>query len=129
MRRTRMTKQRAVILGALRDSAAHLTADEVYGMARKAMPRISLGTVYRNLDLLSETGEILCLERAGAQKRFDGNSHPHHHVRCKKCGAIGDVFTSVPMPNMEEARVYPAFAAIHGMEVEFTGICERCRHD
>ncbi len=124
-----MTKQRAVILETLRESAAHLTADEVYRMVRKTMPRISLGTVYRNLDLLVGIGEILCLERAGAQKRFDGNPRPHYHVRCEKCGAIGDVFTSVPMPDMEAAQIYPAFAAIRGMEVGFTGICERCRHD
>lgn len=127
MRRTRMTKQRSVILETLRGNPTHPTADEVYGMVRKIMPRISLGTVYRNLDLLAGSGEILRLERAGAQKRFDGNPCPHHHVRCEECGVIGDVFTPVALPDLGAARVSPEFAFISGMEVEFTGLCERCR--
>lgn len=128
MRRTRMTKQRAVILEVLRSSTAHPTADEIYGMVRTIMPRISLGTVYRNLDLLAGSGEILRLERAGAQRRFDGRQSPHHHVRCEICGTIGDIFVSMPMPDMDTARVCPGFVSIRGMEVEFTGICEACRH-
>ena len=68
---TRMTRQRMVILEELRKVKTHPTADELYAMVRTRMPRISLGTVYRNLDFLTESKEILKLESAGSIRRFD----------------------------------------------------------
>ena len=62
---TRMTRQRAVILEELRKVKTHPTADELYSIVRERLPRISLGTVYRNLDFLADTGEIRRLEAAG----------------------------------------------------------------
>lgn len=124
MSQTRMTKQRAVILEALRGVTSHPTADEIYGMVKQKLPRISLGTVYRNLDLLTTTGEIVRLDRAGAQKHFDGNIKPHMHVRCKICGRIGDTdgCVQIPSPNSVSA---PGFV-IEQTEVEFIGICSVC---
>ena len=125
MSQTRMTKQRAVILEVLRSVVTHPTADEIYGMVRKKLPRISLGTVYRNLELLTSSGEISRLDRAGAQKRFDGNRMPHQHVRCQVCGKVGDVFTPTDMPAVESANA-PGFFIQH-VEVEFVGVCAACR--
>lgn len=124
MSQTRMTKQRAIILEALRSVTSHPTADEIYGMVRQKLPRISLGTVYRNLDLLTNTGEILRLDRAGAQKHFDGNTKPHLHVRCKVCGRIGDTdgHVQTPSPNSVSAHGF----VIEETEVEFIGICCDC---
>lgn len=124
MSQTRMTRQRALILEALRSVSSHPTADEIYGMVREKMPRISLGTVYRNLDLLTHSGEITCLDRAGTQKHFDGNTRPHHHVRCKECGRIGDIFTVPEMPSFEGVRA--GGFIIDRMDVEFSGLCEQC---
>ena len=124
MSQTRMTKQRAVILEALREVTSHPTADEIYGMVRKKLPRISLGTVYRNLDLLTSSGEIACLNRAGVQKRFDGNMCRHHHVRCSSCGKVGDVYAPVSLPSMTAS--VPGFS-IFDVEVEFVGLCDDCR--
>ena len=83
---TRMTRQRAVILEELRKVKTHPTADELYSIVRERLPRISLGTVYRNLDFLADTGEIRRLEAAGTTKRFDGDISWHQHVRCIHCG-------------------------------------------
>ena len=69
----------------------HPTADEVYQVVRKRLPRISLGTVYRNLDVLSESGEISRLDRCGAQYRFDGDLEQHYHIRCSSCGRVDDI--------------------------------------
>ncbi|MCJ7604005.1 MAG: transcriptional repressor, partial [Desulfobulbaceae bacterium] len=69
----RMTKQRQVILEELRKVKTHPTADDMYQMLRKKMPKISLGTVYRNLEILSESGIIQKLDVGGTQKRFDGD--------------------------------------------------------
>ena len=124
MSQTRMTKQRAVILEALRSVTSHPTADEIYGMVRQRLPRISLGTVYRNLDLLTGTGEILCLDRAGAQKHFDGNTTPHMHVRCKLCGCIGDTDSYIAPPSPSQVSS-PGFV-IERAELEFIGICAEC---
>lgn len=125
MSQTRMTRQRAVILETLRDVTTHPTADEIYSMVRKKMPRISLGTVYRNLDMLAGSGEIRLLDKAGAQKHFDGNTMPHHHVRCRLCGKIGDVFFPAPVPDMEAASPIPGFV-VEAVELEFVGVCDAC---
>ena len=66
-----MTRQRKVILEELLKQNAHPSADEIYQMVRRRMPRISLGTVYRNLEVLASMGKIQKLELSGALKRYD----------------------------------------------------------
>ena len=101
---TRMTRQRAVILEELRKVKTHPTADELYSIVRERLPRISLGTVYRNLDFLADTGEIRRLEAAGTTKRFDGDISWHQHVRCIHCGRIGDVMQPLRYPLWQACR-------------------------
>lgn len=120
-----MTRQRAIILETLRDVTSHPTADEIYGLVREKMPRISLGTVYRNLDLLTGSGTIRRLDKAGAQKHFDGNTMPHHHVRCRSCGRIGDVLFPADFPTPDAASA-PGFT-VEDIDLEFVGICDVCR--
>ena len=124
-RQTRTTKQRTVILQKLREVNSHPTADEVYAMTREKLPKISLGTVYRNLELLARQGQILCLESGGAQKRFDSNIAPHCHVRCLQCGRVGDVVTSQPLPNAQDAHA-EGFTLTKA-EITFEGICDKCK--
>lgn len=126
MTQTRMTKQRSVILEALRSVKTHPTADEIYGLVRKKLPRISLGTVYRNLDVLTSTGEIRILERAGSQKRFDGDLTPHQHVRCETCGTVGDIFPPVNIPRVPQANAAGFY--LKQAEIEFIGLCPNCVH-
>ena len=126
MQATRMTKQRALILEELRNTTSHPTADEIYAMVRAKMPRISLGTVYRNLELLAESDQILKLEYAGFQKRFDGNIHPHAHVRCERCGRVGDVMVHVPEVEIPADISVPGFE-LTSARMEFFGICKDCR--
>jgi Fur family ferric uptake transcriptional regulator len=86
----RITPQREVILEQLRRADSHLTANEIYEMVRARLPRISLGTVYRNLEILSRLGIIQKLEVGGAQRRFDAKTKNHYHLRCLSCGRIDD---------------------------------------
>jgi Fur family ferric uptake transcriptional regulator len=86
----RMTKQRRLILDELRKKNDHPTADILYDRVRKHMPRISLGTVYRNLEILTALGEIQTLELSGTQKRYDGIPGKHYHIRCLHCGRLDD---------------------------------------
>ena len=85
-----MTRQRKVILEELRKVDTHPSADEVYEMVRKRLPRISLGTVYRNLEILSAKGEIQKLELGCTLKRFDGIAENHYHIRCLQCDRVVD---------------------------------------
>lgn len=121
----RMTRQRKIILEELRKLKTHPTADELYEAVRARLPRISLGTVYRNLDVLQENGEVLKLESAGSQKRFDGDISPHYHVRCLRCGRVGDVMAEVQDVDVRGLRA-PGFE-ITGGTIEFFGICDRCQ--
>lgn len=121
---SRMTRQRAAILEALRKVRTHPTADEVYGMVRTQMPRISLGTVYRNLDFLADAGEILKLNAAGTSKRYDGNTAWHQHVRCVHCGRIGDIMTPNVLPTIQGLDVDDF--TITRVRVEYDGICSAC---
>lgn len=125
VRQTRNTKQRAVILDKLRQVYTHPTADEIYVMTREDLPRISLGTVYRNLEVLARQGEILCLENGATPKRFDGKTTPHHHVRCVQCGNIADVHANIPTPTLEAAAV-EGFT-VTGAQILFEGFCEKCK--
>lgn len=122
---TRMTKQRAIILEELRKVKTHPTADEMYTIVRKRLPNISLGTVYRNLDFLSENGEIRCLVTSGSSKRFDGDISQHQHIRCVHCGSIADVFHPVAAPSVNSLKI-PGFSKVLTSRVEFDGVCEIC---
>ncbi len=123
-RQCRTTRQRLVILEKLRGVTSHPTADEIYSMTRERLPRVSLGTVYRNLDLLARQGEIACLENAGFQKRFDGNTEPHHHVRCRICGRVADVPARFDLPSASGVKV-DGFM-LTGVRLEFEGLCSDC---
>jgi Fur family ferric uptake transcriptional regulator len=121
----RITKQRQLILEELKKVVTHPTADELYRMVRERMPRVSLGTVYRNLETLSGRGVILKLELAGTQRRYDATTANHYHIRCNKCGCVEDLPMKV-FDNLEgEARRATAFA-ITGHRLEFEGVCPKC---
>jgi Fur family ferric uptake transcriptional regulator len=121
-----MTRQRRVILEELRKVKSHPTADEVYERARRRLPRISLGTVYRNLEILSECGMIQKLELGGDQKRFDGKTGNHYHLRCIRCGCIEDVLAAPHTP-IEDALRGKSDYEIIGTRLEFIGVCPQCK--
>lgn len=125
---TRQTRQRAVILEELRKSRQHPTAEEVYACVRERLPRISLGTVYRNLDFLAERGLIRRLGNNGGSRRFDGDLTPHQHVLCLHCGKVGDIMAeAAPLP-LDDLSA-SGFARITGAQTVYEGICENCSKD
>jgi Fur family ferric uptake transcriptional regulator len=122
----RLTTQRQVILEELTKVKTHPTASELYDMVRKRLPRIGLGTVYRNLELMAENGLILKIEVGGTQKRFDATTEDHYHIRCSLCGRVDDI----DVPVMEELATQAANSSAYlilGHHVEFTGICSACQ--
>lgn len=122
----RMTNQRRVILEELKKHIDHPTADEIYAEVRNQLPKVSLGTVYRNLDQMSQTGMILKIEGAG-QKRFDPNPKPHPHFRCVECGAVEDIDADINPPVIKGDSAWAKERSIFGVQVEFFGICKNCK--
>lgn len=120
-----MTRQRQIILEELRKVDTHPSADEVYETVRKRLPRISLGTVYRNLEILSELGEIQKLELGGDLKRFDRNYNKHYHIRCMNCGRVDDA-PIAPLNQVEDELYGATVYTIIGHRLEFEGLCPQC---
>ena len=121
----RMTKQRRAILEQLQSHPTHPTADELYARVRGVLPRISLGTVYRNLEAMADRGMVLKLGAADAPKRFDGRAQAHYHVRCVRCGRVEDAPVAV-LVGMEGGGGEATGYEVTGHQLEFIGLCPRC---
>jgi Fur family ferric uptake transcriptional regulator len=122
----RMTKQRRIILEELRGLRTHPTADELYERVRRRLPHISLGTIYRNLELLSRKGMIRKLEIGGSQMRFDGALGDHIHIRCMRCGRIDDLPFEAGVAECDREVQAAAGYIVKERRVEFIGICPDC---
>ncbi len=121
-----MTCQRELILQELGKGVHHPTADELYERLRRKLPRISLATVYRNLEVLAAAGMIGKLEISGRQKRFDSDIRPHDHIYCVQCQRVDNI-------NLEYAKQLPSQEGntlnyeVTGYRVEFFGLCPECQ--
>ncbi len=120
-RQSRRSYPREVVMQVLSSCYDHPTAYAVYERARKIKPDISKGTVYRNLKLLEERGEILALSTGGVFTHYDGHTEKHSHFVCKKCGKIEDVFVKTPVP----AELCEKFVVTESKCVYY-GYCEKC---
>ncbi len=123
----RLTRQRGVILDEIRAMRCHPTACELYDAVRNRLPRISLATVYRNLEILAEKGLIKKITAVGRQKRFDIDPGEHYHAHCIGCGAIMDIPADTEI--ISRLRNGPSaldkFLVLEA-HVEFFGYCLQC---
>ena len=121
------SRQREAIQKCLIGRYDHPTAEMVYMSIKDEFPNISLGTVYRNLSLLSDLGEIQKITVSGGPDRFDGNPAPHYHFSCRKCGCVMDLDLA-PQNNLDklEAEKFPGIIESHS--ILFTGICPGCKN-
>ena len=118
------SRQRETILQVLHSTDTHPTASAVYNEVRKVIPNISLGTVYRNLAALSEEGVILSLSVGDGYEHFDGNSAPHAHLHCKRCGKIFDApVHGDPLADIARANSFEPETSVY---IEY-GVCEKCK--
>jgi len=88
--RYRLTKQRAAILRALQDGR-HLSAEAILERVRVEMPGVSLGTIYRTLDILRSIGLVQIFTHAGAAAKYEAALDKHHHLVCTACGDVVNV--------------------------------------
>ena len=125
----RMTHQRQVILEEIKKMNSHPTADEIYEKVRQRLPKISMGTVYRNLDILASSGLINKIEPGHSQMRFEGNLHDHYHLTCIRCGRIEDAEIEPlgdTLQNLESALGRMTKHGIFAHKLEFIGLCREC---
>lgn len=119
------SRQRECIKEFLADRYDHPTAETVYMNVKKDFPNISLGTVYRNLSLLTELGEIQKISTGIGPDRFDGNTAPHYHVLCTKCGRVMDLkMESIDHINIIAGNEFDG--QIDGHITYFLGKCQEC---
>ncbi len=119
------SKQREAIKSFLACRLDHPTADTIYSALREEYPNLSLGTVYRNLSLLSDLGEITKITTGEGPDRFDGNTSRHHHFICTCCHQVNDL----DMENIDfimETASKNFDGHIDSYFVNFYGICKNC---
>jgi Fur family ferric uptake transcriptional regulator/Fur family peroxide stress response transcriptional regulator len=122
---SRMTRQKKLIADILKGTASHPTADWIYEQARKEMTDISLGTVYRNLRVLVETGEVMELNYGNTFRRFDGNPENHYHFVCECCNCVHDI--DLPLQtNLNQKIAELGHGQVMHHRLEFYGTCPKC---
>ena len=122
----RKSRQRERILEILRGTNSHPTADTIYLEMKDEFPDLSLGNVYRNLNILVETNMIRRLDFGSTFNRFDGNCDTHSHFICEKCGAVSDLEINDNF-NPEDFIKNSKGKRVKTFTLEFFGICENCR--
>ena len=124
--RTRASRQREVVLEAVRSSMDHPTAEWVFRRARRRLPRISQGTVSRNLEQLVGEGLVHEIHVGGHVARFDANTGRHYHIRCLGCRRVSELPMSVTSTLEEEAARATSYQVL-GHAVEIYGLCPACQ--
>ena len=124
MKQMRHSRQRDAILNYLCSHHIHPPAEEVYEGVRQEMPNISLGTVYRNLGLLQQLGQIRAISNGTCAERFDGNLSNHHHLVCNTCGQVFDINLNPQLCSELEEVVFEG--EIFGYDIVFHGQCKKC---
>ncbi len=122
----RNTRQRQVILEEIQKLDTHPSAAALYELVRKRLPKVSLGTVYRNLEYLARAGRIQKLNTGSAEARFDWNPELHYHVCCAQCGRVDDVHDAPTDLVDREVKELQGFDIL-GHQLQFIGICPDCR--
>jgi Fe2+ or Zn2+ uptake regulation protein len=122
----RKTRQKEIALRILEGTNKHPTADWIYEQARKLVPQISKGTVYRNLAVLLEEGKISKLDLKGAVSRYEIKQKAHYHFRCEQCGQVIDLECPVRV-DINRMMQKETGLKIFSHQLEFRGICRECQ--
>ena len=122
----RNTIQRQIVLSTVYSLKNHPTADEIYNEIYREHPTISRGTVYRNLNILSETGQLIKVAMSDSADRFDHNIHKHYHIKCTECGSVTDVDIEY-IDEINEMIEEKTGFVLQAHEIVFKGVCPECK--
>lgn len=126
-RNRRKTKQLEVIWEAIKDDNSHPTADQIYARVREALPNVSLGTVYRNLQKLVAAGKLQVLT-LGRSQHFDPLVAHHQHFICEQCRRVYDVLLDAA-PAINPVKLPHEGFTVTSHQVSFYGTCKECSTD
>ncbi|MFH0779690.1 MAG: transcriptional repressor [Parcubacteria group bacterium] len=125
MLKQRTTNQRQLILDYVQSTTLHPTAEQIFNIVRKKMPRISFGTVYRNLDVLEKQGLLKSLCYSKEPARYDAIIDNHYHFVCERCGKIKDLVIDEMLElNDQAAKRHSLSISRHS--IMFYGMCGEC---
>ncbi len=120
------SKQREVILNTLKENVVHPTAEYLYAKIQEKDPKISLATLYRNLNQLTENGMIKKIDGLETSSHYDHNTHEHYHFICTKCRRVFDIDAEVAPELIRRTEEKTDFL-IENHDIVFSGICKDCR--
>ena len=121
------SRQREAIVANLRGRKDHPTADMVYREIRNEFPRVSLGTVYRNLSLLVDIGEIRKITTGTGAEHYDGDMRPHNHFICRCCGQVTDMNDFIDSDKIRALASENFDGQIDECSIQFYGKCGECQ--
>jgi len=121
------SKQRELILAAVRDHSDHPTAEEVYALLKPENPNLSLGTVYRNLNQLSKAGMLKKVTLPESADRFDDNLEEHYHMVCRHCGHVTDIpLSEGVLETLQNAAAPKGWKSFSEFRILLYGLCGKC---
>lgn len=121
----RHSKKRDAILACIRESGIHPSAEWIYTQLKPEYPDLSLGTVYRNLALFRQSGEVVSVANVRGVERLDACTHPHAHFICEGCDAVFDV--DVPAEDLRSILEKTYGCETRRSAMAFYGLCRHCR--
>ena len=121
----RQSKQRDMILNVLKNTISHPTADWIYSQLKPELPKLSQGTVYRNLGILQEMGKVKKIHYGSTFDRYEVNSSHHYHLICNKCDSITDIEIPACKDLLKKAAEHSDFT-VTDHDIEFYGTCRSC---
>lgn len=119
------SRQREIILDTLKANVVHPTAEYIFSVLQKENPKISLATLYRNLNQLAEHGIIKKIDGLEPSSHYDHNTHAHYHFICDNCKKVYDISADIAPELTQRAEAETGFTIL-GHDVVFHGICKEC---
>ena len=126
MKPRNFSKKREAILAKIRSTVSHPTAEWVYRELKGEYPDLSLATVYRNIGLFKEEGQIISVGTVDGQERFDGNTEPHGHFICPTCRAVIDIDVPANHPGISDFLEKTTGFRVARVELVVYGECKAC---
>ena len=121
------SRKRRAILEALASTTEHPTAEMLFNMLKEEFPELSLGTVYRNLGILAEEGQLVRVAHVSGQERYDARMEAHSHFICRNCSKVVDVDLPDTVGAMYSGIEQSLGCCAETHSLSFMGLCRDCR--
>jgi len=119
-------RKRDAILSYLRSTTTHPSAEMVFTQLKPEIPDLSMGTVYRNLNLFKQQGLAVSVATVKGVERFDGNTAPHVHFICSECDAVIDLMDMQVPESLKQVAEKCCGGQVESCSLSFTGQCQYC---